>query len=160
MAIINKGKQSVVGAFSYKESSTVIVVRMAGGLGNQIFQLGAALLLARTSGDYKIILDDSALRNYGVARENEILKFFDFDRLNIDIRFGNSFIANFRIPKLIPIKKQKYPFVSDANFQYVIQKPNRYFTILDGDFHEKTTLQDAKHCQFGCGCFVFVKETE
>ena len=53
----------------------MIIIRLSGGLGNQIFQFGAGLLLAKKSGIVKIILDDSALGKYKIKRNNNLLFF-------------------------------------------------------------------------------------
>ena len=59
----------------------MILIRLAGGLGNQIFQMGAGLLLAQKIGMRKLVMDDSSLGHYDVKRENELLYFFDFRHL-------------------------------------------------------------------------------
>ena len=120
----------------------MIIVRLAGGLGNQIFQLGAALLLAKKYDIKKIIINDSSLNNYDIKRENELLNFFDFSKLNIEIKFKNTLIVNLRIPRLIPLKLPNYLFVSDRNFQNIFYKANRYFMILDGYFQKCLTQKN------------------
>lgn len=120
----------------------MIIIRLAGGLGNQIFQLGAGLLLAQSSGNRILFFDDSALNKYDSKRENELLNFFDFSKLEIEIVFKKSFISSLRLPKLLPFNIQKYPFVSDKNFQTVLHAPNNSFAILDGYFQKCLTQED------------------
>lgn len=119
----------------------MMLIRLAGGLGNQIFQLGAGLLLAQNSGIKKIILDDSSMGTYDTKRENELLNFFDFNKLDIDIEFKNSFITKFRIPKILPLNITKFSFVSDENFQTLLNSSNKSFILLDGYF-QKCLTQD------------------
>lgn len=47
----------------------MISIRLAGGLGNQIFMLGAALLLAEKNNAKKIICDISYLGKYETKRK-------------------------------------------------------------------------------------------
>jgi hypothetical protein len=117
----------------------MLIVRLAGGLGNQIFQLGAALLLAKKSGIKKIYIDDSALGNYDAKRENELLNFFDFSRLDFDVEFRNLSFVKLRIPKVLPLNVSKFPFVSDKNFQTILNSPNKSFMLLDGYFQKCLT---------------------
>lgn len=117
----------------------MIITRLAGGLGNQIFQAGAALLLAQKSGIKKIIFDDTGLGSYKAKRGNELLKFFNFDELDYNILFRPNIFTKFRIPKTLPLKIPYYPFVSDANFQTVLTKPNKTFMFLDGYFQDCLT---------------------
>lgn len=119
----------------------MIVIRLAGGLGNQIFQLGAGLLLAQNMNTKKIILDDSALNNYDAKRENELLNFFDLSKLDLEVKFKNIAITKLRIPKLFSLKFSNYPFVSDKNFQNALEKPNKYFMLVDGYFQECLTQE-------------------
>ena len=120
----------------------MIVVRLAGGLGNQIFQIGASLLLSKKSNIKTIILDDSKLKNYGTERTNDLLSFFDFDKLECDILWQSPKITNLRISKFLPLKVPYYPFISDANFQKSLSKPNPFFLFLDGYFQNCLTQTD------------------
>ena len=120
----------------------MIIVRLAGGLGNQIFQFGAGLLLAQKSRIKKIILDDSSLGNYDAKRENELLNFFDFSKLDIDVEFKNLSIVKFRLPKVLPLNIKKFLFVSDKNFQTILNSPNNIFMLLDGYFQNCLTQEN------------------
>ena len=120
----------------------MIIIRLSGGLGNQIFQFGAGLLLAKKSGIVKIILDDSALGKYKIKRNNNLLFFFDLLKFNFEVKFDNILITSARIPKLLPVKFSKYPFVNDRNFQSALKNPNKYFMILDGYFQGCLTQEN------------------
>jgi len=117
----------------------MIIVRLSGGLGNQIFQLAAGLLLADKSNIKKIFLDDSALGSYDVKRINELLSFFDIDKLNVNISFERLYILALRLPKILSFRFSKNIFVSDTNFDMVLENPNHRLLILDGYFQKGLT---------------------
>jgi|SaaInl8_150m_RNA_FD_contig_31_2299780_length_1284_multi_8_in_0_out_0_2 hypothetical protein len=117
----------------------MIIIRLAGGLGNQIFQIVVGILIAQKSDIKKIQIDDSALSNYDEKRNNELFKFLDFNKLEIEIVFKNNSITKLRLPKLLPLNMTKNPFVSDKNFQTVFDSPNKIFMIIDGYFQECLT---------------------
>lgn len=117
----------------------MILIRLAGGLGNQIFQLGAGLLLAQKTGINIIVLDDSSLGNYDSKRENELLNFFDFSKTELKIIIQSIKLTKLRIPKLFPFNISKYPFVSDRNFQTILQNSNKSFILIDGYFQKCLT---------------------
>jgi hypothetical protein len=111
-----------------------IIVRLAGGLGNQIFQLGAALLLARRNHAKKIILDGCALRQYSSARSNNLSSFFDLKKFFADIITDHLFLTKCRLGRLLSLNLSNWPFVSDRNFQTSLIFPNKSFIALDGYF--------------------------
>lgn len=119
-----------------------MIISLRGGLGNQIFQLGAGLLVNQNALMKTIILDDSALGKYKTKRENELLNFFDLTKLDFKVEFKNSILAKFRIPKIAPLNFTKYPFVSDKNFQAILVNPNKNFLLLDGYFQECLTQEN------------------
>lgn len=112
----------------------MIIIRLAGGLGNQIFQLAAGLLFAQDNNIKRIILDDNSLGNYTEKRKNELVNFFDFSKIDIEIEFIDYFLTKFRIPKFLPLTFPKYCFVGDKNFKYILKNPNKFFLLLDGYF--------------------------
>jgi hypothetical protein len=112
----------------------MIIIRLAGGLGNQIFQLGAGLLLAQKLNTKKLILDDSALNSYDVKRNNELISFFDFSKLDLLVEFKHLSIIKLRLPKVLAIKYSKFPLVGDNNFNYIINNSSSSFLLLDGYF--------------------------
>lgn len=118
----------------------LILVRLAGGLGNQIFQLSAALLLAKKIGINKISIDLSGLQKYEAKHKNELVYFFDFK--NIEINYVRNRIIDFRIPKILPFKLPFYPFISDKNFQWALKNPNKQLMILDGYFQDCLSQED------------------
>lgn len=120
----------------------MLIIRLIGGLGNQIFQLIAVLLFAKKYGFKKIIIDDSALGNYDAKRKNELQNFFAFNKLDLKINFRKLKITKFRIPRILPLPFSKYPFISDKNFQKIYKNPNKMFLLLDGYFQECLTQDD------------------
>ncbi len=110
-----------------------MIIRLAGGLGNQIFQLGAGLLLAEKSKCKSIVIDVSGLSKYEERRNNSLTVFFDLTKLNVEIIFKQSFFTKFRLPKLLPFNFSNYPLVGDRNFQKAMQNTNK-FLWLDGYF--------------------------
>lgn len=119
-----------------------IVVRLAGGLGNQIFQLGAGLLSAQKLGISKLILDDVALGNYKVKRTNNLIQFFDFSKSSISINFGENSFTKFRFGKLLPLKISYWPLMSDKNFQIIIESQKCQSRYLDGYFQDCLTQKN------------------
>jgi len=110
-----------------------VIIRLAGGLGNQIFQLGAGLLLAEKSKCKTIVIDISGLAKYEVERNNNLIRFFDLTKSSVEIIFKQSFFGKFRLPVILPFNFSNYPLVSDRNFQKVMQSTNK-FLWLDGYF--------------------------
>jgi len=120
----------------------MIHVRLAGGLGNQIFQLGASLLFAKKNNISEIILDSSALGSYDVKRQNELLNFFDLTKSSVKISEKVSLINKFRIPVHSAPKLSFWPFVGDKNYQYALNHSISPFIVLDGYFQESITQLD------------------
>ena len=116
----------------------MIFLRLSGGLGNQLFQLSAAIYLAKNNNIVSISIDDTALNNYRVARDNELVKFLRFDLGKINVIFKSSVLSSLRIPKFLPI----FPFVSDKNFQILSKNINNRFLLLDGYFQACLTQEN------------------
>jgi hypothetical protein len=114
--------------------SKTIVVRLAGGLGNQIFQFGAALLLSSKAPYRMIILDDYALLSYKVSRNFDLSRFMDFSKNDVQIISQRRLLNRLRIPKLCGFKFSFTPFVSDINFQYIVDQKINQNRLLDGYF--------------------------
>jgi len=112
----------------------MIYLRLSGGLGNQIFQLGASMLLAKSSGATRLVIDDSFLNNYQAKRSNDLCKFFDFKKAGIKVEFSKFPLAKYRLPKILPLRFSFWPFVSDRNFQPALQSTTDRTRYLDGYF--------------------------
>ncbi len=119
-----------------------IVVRLAGGLGNQIFQLGAGLLYAQKLSISKLVIDDAALDSYKVKRTNNLIQLFDFSKSSISIYFGENPFTKFRFARLLPLKVSYWPLISDKNFQTILQSKKRQSRYLDGYFQRCLRQED------------------
>lgn len=120
----------------------MIFLRLGGGLGNQIFQLGAAMLLANYSRTDHLVIDDSFLSNYKSKRSNDLLELFDFNRAKVKIEFSRVGIAKYRLPKVLPLKLNFWPFISDRNFQFSLRSTTDRNRYLDGYFQECITQKN------------------
>jgi len=112
----------------------MIIIRLAGGLGNQIFQLGAGLFLANQGGHQTIMIDDSSLTKYSIVRTNKLTFFFDLKACPYNIVYKRTLRTIFRTSRVLPLKIKKWPFVSDRNFQTIIADRQPRLRILDGYF--------------------------
>lgn len=105
--------------------------RLAGGLGNQIFQYGASLIISKKSHVHDIELDDSELNNYKAARNNELLNYFRLENTKI----SKSAILKLRLPRIRLVNAFTSSFVGDLNFSRLanvsLNAKNYY---LDGYF--------------------------
>jgi len=109
----------------------MMILRLAGGLGNQITQLGAALLLANKVGCKTIIVDDGGLASYKAKHVNQIINYFDFTELEINVIFKQLLITKSRLPRLLPFNFINYPLISDKNFQTALKSTNKYLWLDD-----------------------------
>jgi hypothetical protein len=116
------------------DSRKTTVIRLCGGLGNQIFQLGAALLLTSKGSNGLIILDDYALSTYKVCREFELSKFIDLSKSDIQVILKRLVITRLRIPKIFSFRYPVSLFVNDNNFQSNIDSNGSRYRLLDGYF--------------------------
>lgn len=148
----------------------ILIIRLAGGLGNQIFQFAAGLLLAKQHNIRTIQLDDSALGNYSVQRESVLMNFFNTSNFNGEVFFKRSRLAKFRIPRIMPTKFYKFAFVSDTNFQKMLTNfNNAVFFYLDGYFQkslnqmnletETDILRSLLKCEYQskAGCIIHIR---
>ena len=117
-------------------SRKTTVVRLCGGLGNQIFQLGAALLLTSKGSNELIILDDYALSSYEAPREFELSKFIELSKSDVQVVLKRLAITRLRIPRMLPFKHRAIPFVNDNNFQFIIDGNKSQYRLLDGYFQD------------------------
>ena len=112
----------------------MLYVRLAGGLGNQIFQLAAALRL-RESKSEKIILYTESLSKYSALRDFELANFFDLPSLGVfvdDISSIRRFLIKNRIGRL-PVLG-----CSDDNYHNTNRENRTYFPLKE--LNQKDTL--------------------
>ncbi len=123
---------------SMSRSETTTAIRICGGLGNQFFQLGAALLIASKGSDGRVVIDNFALSNYKTHRKFELSKFIDLAEGDIPVTARKLFMTKFRIPKLLSFKNCDMFFVNDHNFQFVVARNRIKNRLLDGYFQNLT----------------------
>jgi len=109
----------------------MMILRLAGGLGNQITQLGAALLLANKVECKTIIVDDSGLASYAAKHVNQIINYFDFTTSGVNVIYKRLLITKSRLPRLLPFNFVNYPLISDKNFQTALKGTNKHFWLDD-----------------------------
>jgi hypothetical protein len=109
-----------------------IVCRLAGGLGNQLFEFGYAIHLARNNNIDSIFLDDYALQSYKTKYKSYLNSYFNFSSAPFQIKEQHNYITKLRLPKLFGWKKDKWPLIGDRNYKFI--KNLRSCSILDGYF--------------------------
>lgn len=96
----------------------MINIRLAGGLGNQIFQIAAGLLFAQQVDSNLVYLNESALGKYSVKRKNDLFNLFDFNSDNYLVEISASIVDDFRLARILSFRTRLLPFVSDNNFTF------------------------------------------
>lgn len=113
-------------------------VRLAGGLGNQIFQLAAALALSKPG--TRIRLLTGALARYKTARQPDVIRLLDLPRLGVEVSPSSGSVAwlveRVRAGRLLPAIG-----VNDRNFAAMVRQPPTVarWTLLDGYFQQQWT---------------------
>jgi len=124
----------------------VISLRIYGGLGNQLFQIGGALLLARRHGISRLYIDSSQISNYETSHKYVLKEVLDYSRsaeeLGVSIVFKKSFLTKLRLPKLLRFRSSFNPFVTDYNFRKALNNSKSSKLFLDGYFQECLTQSD------------------
>jgi len=119
-----------------------IYIRLAGGLGNQIFQIGASLLIAKKFKHTKLYLEINSLNQYTQKRNLELFKIFNIKKLEeigvMPYITKNNIFAISRLPKIFSINKKNWPFLNDINFKNNLNNSNN-FIIMDGYFQNCIT---------------------
>jgi len=131
----------------------MITIRLAGGFGNQLFQLSAAILLAKTHKISEIIIDDSSLAKYKTKNNNMLCQFLDFSRFDINISINSKLITKLRVPKVMPILF----FISDDNFDKALARKLPFY-ILDGYFQDCFTQKQFEETAAEVKCLLVYSE--
>jgi len=118
-----------------------IKVRLVGGLGNQLYQFGFALLLLERFGYEKIIIDCSDMDNYKENWGYMLSIVLDDSKLDGRVDFGQSWVLKSRFVKLTSsIDLGVFGLVSDNNYGHVLEYSSNSTLYLDGYFsHEDHT---------------------
>jgi hypothetical protein len=113
----------------------MIILRIAGGLGNQLFQYSAAKLLNNKKGS-NILIDIEGLRKYEIIRNFELKKVIKFKNNNI-ISNKYKYIIDLRLPIKFSFKIKNWPLISDSNYVYNYYNGNNNpIIIMDGYFQD------------------------
>lgn len=113
----------------------MIHIRLVGGLGNQLFQLGAALELSKYA--EKINVNISYLNKYKSKRTPDIDKILHLP--SNKFTFSNEFIPihHLRLAKIFNFSTSNFAFINDKNFNQYIFRQNYCKNIyVDGYFIE------------------------
>jgi hypothetical protein len=114
----------------------IILLRLAGGLGNQLFQLGFALDYASRN-KCKLLVSKAHIGSYDTVHEYVLESIFEIDSI-ITSNHIIDFILRLRLPRLFPILSRYVCFVSDSNMQksLKINFKDSKVVILDGYFQK------------------------
>ena len=120
-----------------KAGNVSALVRMSGGLGNQLFQLSAGLYAVRQDSDAKVLLDTRFLAAYETARDFEI----DFVLKHLPgVGIANSSMSmatlasRLRLGRLLNSSWAGYACVGSAERLKLLQSEPCSWFVLDGYF--------------------------
>lgn len=114
----------------------MIDMRLTGGLGNQLFQFGAAVVLSRHF-DLPIRLWAGAMQHYATRRDLVLPHLLDLNRLRATVCERPSWIQRTRLARLAPGVHGRTAWVSDRNVLAVAHQTSRLRSAqLDGYFIE------------------------
>jgi len=114
-----------------------IIVRLSGGLGNQIFQLNAALYAANGSPNASVILDNRFLASYDSARDFEIqfiLNKLSDTAIYTDLTGLPAWASKLRLGKLFDNSFGQYAFLSSTSQLRSLKGFPYKWVVLDGYF--------------------------
>lgn len=116
----------------------MIYLRLAGGLGNQLFQLAAAYEVQNKTGQ-SILIATTGLAAYSSKREPSVFNFIDFyGEKEIDYTDGNySFIL-----KLLNFRLGRFPFFFSINSKTINSIGISNFYLIDGYFQDLRSIRN------------------
>ena len=109
-----------------------IYLRLAGGLGNQLYQFSYAFYVMREYGYDYIVLDTSNFHKYNENWGFLLFDVIDVSKVNSFVRFGSSPVLDMRVPKII----SKFGFLANSLGMYSDQNCNEITT----NFHSRNNL--------------------
>jgi len=114
----------------------IVLLRLAGGLGNQIFQLGFAMDYVSRN-NCKLLVSKSHINNYDVVHEYVLEDIFELESIISSNRIID-FILKLRLPRLFPLLASYVSFVSDKNVEKLIKSDfhSSKLLIIDGYFQK------------------------
>jgi len=115
----------------------MITVRLKGGLGNQLFQLAAALKISK---DTNIRLLTRSLTMYDRSFDPDVARLLDLQQIGVELREGSSLQDNLvifgRIGLLLPLLG-----VNDKNF-HLIAPGSRTIAAMEGYFQNSWVAEE------------------
>lgn len=115
-----------------------------GGLGNQIFQLAAAIKISQVADQPKIVISRPNIEKYKVKRNFGIFDLFDLDQLNIDIKTEKNFLHKNRIARFYGgrLFSKKIFLINDKNFSSCNISYENLSIYMDGYFQSAWQQND------------------
>jgi hypothetical protein len=114
----------------------MINVRLTGGLGNQLFQFAAAVVLSRRF-ELPINLWAGAMQSYATPRDLALPLLIDLGRFGVSVRDRPNWVQRTRMARLVPGVRGRTAWVSDRNLLDVARGSSRLLSAqLDGYFIE------------------------
>ncbi|HDM8164142.1 TPA: alpha-1,2-fucosyltransferase [Vibrio harveyi] len=96
----------------------MIKVRLYGGLGNQIFQLGISLYIAKVLKKKVTVCDFTD--GYQSRRKNQLSEMFNLEKVNVSFSDRKDFLHRYRVAKLFNVNCTKLTTINDKNiFHYL-----------------------------------------
>lgn len=118
-------------------NSRSIVLRLAGGLGNQLFQYAAFKQLCRIKSNYSKYIFTKHLKNYKTKREFMLKEIIDIDEIiDFELPFYYEFILKFRINKLVGFFKW---YINKNNFD---EKLKNNLLVVDDYFQNVNLIKN------------------
>jgi hypothetical protein len=115
-----------------------IILNIKGGLGNQIFQIIAALNYCKINNINQLYINTLNLNNYKVIRKMEIdLNLFEFS-VKINLIEKKNILLSKRFIQIIKLFNNK--FIKIINENSILKRNNSFINILDGYFQTKQSL--------------------
>lgn len=112
--------------------NNLLLVRLAGGLGNQLFQVAAAHLLAQQS--YRIILMNGGLSRYKSPRNFDLDRLLNLAELNIQIDGGSKLLSI--ISERLRFGRLPFVGINDRNIANKELLRRRGVFFMDGYFQD------------------------
>lgn len=118
-----------------------IKLRLVGGLGNQLYQFGYALLLLEKFDYKKIVIDHSDMHKYREHWGYMLPIVLDSAKISHLVDFNQSWVLKFRLPRLANLVGiGGFGFVTDKNCVQILEESNKSNLYLDGYFSQDQFL--------------------
>lgn len=111
-----------------------VYIRLAGGLGNQLFQLGFAAFIANKL-HAALCYSTAGLRTYQSVHDYVLGKIVELSPYATSTLYSQ-YIVPLRLPRLLPFQSGPVSLVTDKNMQSLLQANSGHVVMLDGYFQE------------------------